>query len=76
MLSFEGRARKWGNSMGFTVPKDIAEAAGIKEDDMFDVMLAKPALRGKDIFGTLPKRKGRKTTQQIMGEMNKELYDD
>jgi antitoxin component of MazEF toxin-antitoxin module len=56
--------RKWGNSLGITIPKDVIEREGISEGQPLIISLsAKPDLRV--LFGTA---KFSKSAQQMKDE--------
>ncbi len=58
-------ARKWGNSIGITIPFDVVEGEKIKPNDKIVVSVKKvPEI--KELFGTL---KTKKSTDQIMKEI-------
>jgi len=42
--------RKWGNSYGVVIPKDVALKEGIKEDDEVEVIIKK-AVDIRSLFG-------------------------
>ena len=51
-MEVEVVARKWGNSIGFTVPKEALKKEGIKENERFFIDLHKgKQAKVKDIFG-------------------------
>ncbi len=60
------KLKKWGNSFGIIIPKDIVDSENLKEDQEVEIMIVK---NNKNIlresFGTL-KRNGNKTTEQEM----------
>ena len=64
METIECIPRKWGNSLGITIPKDVAEKEGVSEGRPIIITLnTKPNLRS--IFGTF---KFSKTAQQMKDE--------
>jgi len=64
METVECVPRKWGNSLGVTIPKDVAEREGISEGKPVRIILnAKPDLRS--IFGTA---KFSKSAQEMKDE--------
>ena len=73
MQTFHAKPKKWGNSVGVVIPKDILEAEGVQEDEEIEVAIIKrrPS-RIWELAGTL---KTNKTTQQIMDEID-EGWDD
>ncbi len=60
-------ARKWGNSIGVTIPEDAVKKEKIKPNDtlIISIRKAKPI---SELFGTL---KTKKSTQQIKDEIRK-----
>ena len=73
MKEFEAKPKKWGNSLGITIPKEIAEEEGIKAGKKVRVfVVAERKNTLKEMFGSL---KGwKKPTQKIMKEID-EGYD-
>jgi len=49
-MPFRTILRRWGNSYGVVIPKDVALKEGIKEDDEVEVTI-KRAVDLKDLFG-------------------------
>ena len=41
MAHVEVRVRKWGNSLGIIIPKEVAEELEISESDLVDASIAK-----------------------------------
>ncbi|HLC85362.1 MAG TPA: AbrB/MazE/SpoVT family DNA-binding domain-containing protein [Candidatus Nanoarchaeia archaeon] len=75
MVLVEARAKRWGNSLGVIIPKDIVEQEHIHEDERIDLLLVKDSRRVlKETFGMF-KNRIKKPTSQIMAEIRKELYD-
>ena len=67
-------ARKWGNSVGVRLPKVIADRQNIKDGTEIKMFIeTKNKTRAGDIFGLL-KGKCKKSTEQIMKEVDKELW--
>jgi antitoxin component of MazEF toxin-antitoxin module len=62
------KVRKWGSSLGIVIPKEIAEAKGVKPGDEVLAELRKIS-NMKEIFGSL--RGWRRSTQQIKEEARK-----
>jgi antitoxin component of MazEF toxin-antitoxin module len=58
-------ARKWGNSIGITLPKEIAEKENINESDKL-IVDVKRIMPIKDLFGTF---KTNKSAQELKDEM-------
>jgi antitoxin component of MazEF toxin-antitoxin module len=64
METLECIPRKWGNSLGITLPKEVVETEGISEGTPVIITLnARPNLR--DLFGTV---KFSKTAQEMKDE--------
>jgi antitoxin component of MazEF toxin-antitoxin module len=68
MIEVECTARKWGNSIGFTLPKEVAEQEGITHNDKVYVIIEKK-LRVKEVFGLA--KDWKRPTQEIKDEMKK-----
>jgi len=69
MKDFEAKPKKWGNSLGITIPKEIVDEEGIKEGKKIRIFVSvekKNVL--KETFGTL---KWKKPTQKIMEEIDR-----
>lgn len=72
MLEFKAIPRKWGNSIGITLPNNIVEEGKIKENKEIQVLIVEQTGVLKKTFGTL---KMKKSAQEIKNEIRKELYD-
>ena len=48
--------RKWGNSIGIILPKDLVEKQNLKENEMIVVNVVKK-IDFSDVFGMIKKRK-------------------
>lgn len=66
MLEFKTITRKWGNSIGITLPNEIVEKANIKPKKVLDVLILEKKVDLKKIFGTL---KIKESGQKIKNEM-------
>jgi len=73
MIEIESRARKWGNSLGITLPRAELEREGITENDNLKILIMKKDNTFKKTFGMV---KWKKSTQQIKDELRRELYND
>lgn len=68
---FEAKVKKWGNSLGIVIPKEIVESQGLREDNLVNVILLPPSSRRLEkLFGTL---KTNLSTEEILEE---DLDDD
>jgi len=64
----KAKVRKWGSSLGIVIPKEVAEAKGVRPGDEVVAEIKKLSSVG-EIFGSL---KGwRKPTQRIKEEVRK-----
>lgn len=71
MMEIKARARKWGNSIGVIIPKEIIRQQNIKPDQEVTLTISqKPITKGKDIWGTM---KFKKSTEELMREVDKEF---
>ena len=75
MIEIESRARKWGNSLGITLPRTELEREGITENDNLKILIMKKDNTFKKTFGMF-KGKFKQSTQQIKDELRRELYND
>lgn len=55
-MAIEVSIKKWGNSMGIILPKNLVETQHLKENDKIIIQVVKKA-DFSDIFGLLKKRK-------------------
>ncbi len=68
MKEFEAKPKKWGNSLGVTIPKEIVEEEGVSTGKKVKVFILGRKKDVKDVFGSL---EWRKPTQKIMDEIDK-----
>ena len=68
-------AKKWGNSIGVLIPKDVAEREKIKDGQRLEIVIMKPDNVLKETFG-MTKGLFKEPTQKIKDSLRKELYDD
>ena len=70
-MEIKTKLKKWGNSIGIVIPKDIIKKRNLKPDQEVTVTIQdKPFTKGKDIWGTM---KFTKSTEQLMREVDKDL---
>jgi len=55
-MAIEVMTRKWGNSIGIILPKDLVEKQNLKENEMIVVNVVKK-VDFSDVFGMIKKRK-------------------
>ncbi len=65
-------ARKWGNSIGLVIPRDIVKKENIRPGKRIDILIPNKSSVLKETFGTM---KFKKTSQQIKDKLREELYD-
>lgn len=74
MIELKTKLRRWGNSFGIVVPQTILkEKPGLKENEEITVFISQSRPNLKKLFGA---HKFRKSTNQMMREIDKELYND
>jgi len=74
MKVMETRVKKWGNSMGILIPKDIIEKEHIKEGAEVEIVLTlKNKTTVNDIFGAI---KLKRPTDKILKEVDEDLWPD
>ena len=72
MEQFEAVTKRWGNSIGITIPSEVIKEEKIKPQDKIMVLVIKNYRKKlANIFGTL---KLKKETQRVMEEID-EGYD-
>lgn len=72
MREFKAKPKKWGSSIGITIPKEIVEAEGITPSKKITILVIGRTKSMKEIFGSL--KRWKKPTQRIMEEID-EGYD-
>ena len=53
MIEVEVTARKWGNSIGISLPKEVIEQANIKPDKQVRLFIPNKKINLAKVFGTL-----------------------
>jgi len=67
------KVKKWGNSFGIIIPRDIVERQNIKDGVTVRINIqTKNKTKGKDIFGILKKRIKR-NTDDLLNEVDKDF---
>ena len=68
--------KKWGNSFGIILPKDLIESQELKEGSNIEVVIQpKNITKVKDIFGIM-KGKLKRDTAEVLKEVDKELWGE
>jgi antitoxin component of MazEF toxin-antitoxin module len=74
MEQIKTKVKKWGNSLGIIIPKTIIDKEKLKENNEIIITIQpKRFTTVRDIFGIL-KRKSKKNTQEILDEIDRELW--
>ncbi len=74
MEQIKTKVRRWGNSFGIVIPKDVVAKEGLEEDNEIIISLqSRRFTEVKDIFGIL-KTKSKRETQEILDEIDKEMW--
>ena len=73
MIEVEAKVRKWGRSFGVVIPKEKIKEEGIKENETVTLLVGKKTNVLKETFGTF---KFKKTTQEMLDEIDKEGWDE
>ena len=79
-MEVETKTKKWGSSLGIIIPKEIVREERIQKGQKIriDILSRKKTTVG-DIFNMvkkhpLPKTEDKRSTQEILDEIDKELY--
>ena len=71
MIELKAKTKKWGNSIGIIIPKEVIRQQNIKPDQEVTLIISKkPITRGKDIWGTF---KFKESTEKLMRQIDKEF---
>ena len=73
MIEVEAKVRKWGRSFGVVIPKEKIKDEGIKENETIRLLVSKKTNVLKETFGTF---KFKKSTQEMLDEIDKESWDE
>ncbi len=73
MIEINTRLRKWGNSFGIVIPQKAIEQSSAKEGDEVTILFKKEKPNLHKLFGA---HKFSKPTEELMNEMDEELYND
>mgnify|MGYP006293692571 CR=1 FL=1 len=79
MEQIKTKIRKWGNSLGIVLPKEIVSKKNLKEGSEINVFVQeKPQIRVKDLFEISNKNKKvirNKSTEELMKEIDREIWN-
>ncbi len=73
MIEGEATTRKWGNSLGITLPKGLIEEGNIKENEKIKFIILKQTQTGERLFGMM-KGKIKQSSQEIKDMLRRELH--
>lgn len=73
MEQIKVKLRKWGNSLGVVLPQEILKAQNAKEGDEVFVIVKKERPNLRKLYGAY---KFKQSTDEIMREIDRELYND
>lgn len=74
MEAIDVKVKKWGNSLGIILPKDLLDNSEIKEGTKIEIFIRpKNKTKVKDLFGIL-KGKLKKNTDKLMQEVDRDLW--
>ena len=68
MIEIEVMPRKWGNSFGCIIPKDVVKRAKLRLHRGFTIIIPEQEVNLSDIFGALPIKA---STQKLLDEARK-----
>ena len=76
MIEIKTKLRRWGNSFGIVVPLKAVENKRIQEGDEITALISEREnkVNLKKLFNS--KVKFKKTTEEMMKEIDKELYNE
>jgi len=72
-MEIEATTKKWGNSLGVILPKDLVKKEHIKENQKIHILILSNDNTVKKTFGLL-KGKFKKSTQKLKEEMKRDLH--
>lgn len=59
------RLKRWGNSLGIVVPRDVVRRKGLREGDVVEFQVDRKTKSYRDYFGTF---KPKKSTRRLLRE--------
>ncbi|MBM3308628.1 MAG: AbrB/MazE/SpoVT family DNA-binding domain-containing protein [Candidatus Altiarchaeales archaeon] len=74
MMPIDVEVRRWGNSFGVTIPKDVARREQIRENQHVKVLILASNKKVKQSFGMV--RKLIKNAQEAKDNLRRELYNE
>ena len=74
MIECQSLARKWGSSIGLTIPKEVVDKAKIKENKLIKFLIVEDESPIKKTFGIL--KDWKKPTKKIIRDMRSGSWDE
>lgn len=75
MIEVETKLKRWGRSFGVIIPMDKIREADLSEEEPLEIIITKKKNPFLKNFGIL-KGKIKRTTKEILGESDKEGWDE
>lgn len=73
MMAYQTMTKRWGNSLGLVIPKEIVKDSHIRENEKVTVLIIKDSQKVlEETFGIA---KGKFSSQKMKDRLRKELYD-
>ena len=73
MIEVTSRLRKWGNSFGIVLPINKLKGSGMREGEEVTAFIIRR--RKTNLMKLFGKHKFKNSTEKIMREIDRELYD-
>ena len=74
MTQIEAKVKRWGNSFGVVIPREVIDKENIKEDQNISIIILEDSKKVfKETFG-IGKGKLKKSGQEFKDEARRELY--
>ncbi len=73
MIETEAKLRKWGRSMGIVIPMETVREANLSEGEVIGLRIFNRKNPLKETFGKL---KFKKSTEELLREVDKEAWDE
>jgi antitoxin component of MazEF toxin-antitoxin module len=74
MIECEATVKKWGNSVGIIIPKDVVATRGIRENSRVRFAILDGSNSVVKTFGLL--KQWKEPTSKILRQMRKESWND
>ena len=72
MAEVHARIKKWGNSLGIILPREVVDSEHLRENQEIRFWIMKPVFV-KDLFG-IAKGKLKRPTAEVLKEIRKEIW--